>query len=259
MQTDWAAALLDPEAPLPPGLSSWNGSDPRQRFDVYRNNVVVSLVESLVQTFPVVHQLVGDDFFRAMGREFVRAQPPRSALLAHYGEGFAEFVRGFAPAASLPYLADMARLEMHCLNALHAADFEALEPQALEYWLGNPERLPQLRLRLHPSLYSLQSKFAVFSLWTAHRDELGIAGINPAVGECGWILRSGLQVKVARAGRGDCDFVDALAGGAVLGEAAETAARDSAFDLGHCLGLLLGHGMLVSEPGDRQSQTEKAG
>lgn len=250
MEEHWAAALLDPHAPTPPDLTSWNGSDPGQRFAVYRNNVVVSLVESLAQTFPVVCELVGEDFFRAMSREFVFARPPSSTLLARYGEGFAEFVDSFPPAASVPYLADMARLEMHCLSALHAADAEPLAPQALEAELRNPERLPALRLRLHPSLRSLRSDFAVFSLWDAHRSERDIAQVDPGIAECGWILRSGLEVRLLTLCAGDCDFVESLAIGGTFGEAAEAASVDNNFELGRCLAALLRWGMIVSVNSD---------
>ena len=46
-QTAFAAALLDPDLPPPDRLIAWNGSDPARRFAVYRNNVVVSLVDAL--------------------------------------------------------------------------------------------------------------------------------------------------------------------------------------------------------------------
>ena len=77
----FAAALLDPAAPCPPGLVTWNGSDAAQRFGVYRNNVTVSLIEALADTFPVVQQLVGQAFFHAMAGEFVRRSPPVSPIL----------------------------------------------------------------------------------------------------------------------------------------------------------------------------------
>ena len=77
----WAQALLDPEADCPPGLTTWNSSDPATRFAVYRNNVVCSLVDGLAAAFPVVQALVGEDFFRAMAAVFVRRAPPRSPVL----------------------------------------------------------------------------------------------------------------------------------------------------------------------------------
>ena len=58
-QSIWAQALLAPAFPTPTDLVTHNGSDPTRRLDVYRNNVVVSLVDALASTFPVTQQLLG--------------------------------------------------------------------------------------------------------------------------------------------------------------------------------------------------------
>jgi hypothetical protein len=108
----FADSLLAMPPACPPGLTAWNRSDPARRFAVYRNNVMVSLIDALADSFPVTQALVGEEFFRAMAGVFARAHPPRSPVMAHYGDGFAGFIEDFQPAASLPYLADVARLEM---------------------------------------------------------------------------------------------------------------------------------------------------
>ena len=107
----FAAALLDAALPSPPGLGAWNGSDAGARFAVYRNNVVHSLVNVLTDSFPVVHQLVGDEFFGAMARRYLADHPPASPLMHRYGAGLPAWIADFEPAAALPYLSDMARLE----------------------------------------------------------------------------------------------------------------------------------------------------
>ena len=86
-QAAWGTALLDPDRAVPAGLVTWNGSDPAQRFAVYRNNVTVSLMQALADTFPVCAASVGEARFRDLARAFVRAQPPRSPVLARYGAG----------------------------------------------------------------------------------------------------------------------------------------------------------------------------
>jgi hypothetical protein len=111
-QGDFSQALLDADSPIPIGLTTWNGSDPAGRFAVYRNNVFASLIDALADTYPVMLALVGNEFFRAMAKVFVQTNPPRSRVLACYGSGFADFVEDFYPARSLPYLADVARLEI---------------------------------------------------------------------------------------------------------------------------------------------------
>lgn len=96
-QADFAAALLDVQLPYPKGLCSRNGADPSRRFAVYRNNVQSSLINALADSYPVVQQLVGEEFFRAMAAIFVRSQPPQSPLMSRYGEGFADFIGQFEP------------------------------------------------------------------------------------------------------------------------------------------------------------------
>ena len=188
-QSGFVRALLDPTLPAPPGLATWNGSDPALRFAVYRNNVVVSLVAALADTFPVVRELVGADFFTAMARLYVAEQPPSSPVLAHYGDGFADWVGQFEPAAAVPYLADIARLERARVRAYHAADAPLLGADTIAAQLADPERLPAARLQLHPSVTVLASPWAVVSLWAAHQGQGRLGDVDPARPE--WSINNG--------------------------------------------------------------------
>lgn len=244
-QAELAAALLDPTRPCPGGLKTWNGSDPAARLAVYRNNVVVSLVDALGETFPVVKALVGEEFFRAMARLHVRAEPPRTRILAHYGADFPAFVAGFAPAAGLPYLADVARLEWLRVRACHAADAPVADSAALGALLGDPERLPGLRLVLQPALALLRSPFAVVSLWAAHQGALDIARVDPGRAENALVLRHGLEVEVIGLMPGEALFVARLQEGASLGQAAgEAASRHPDLDMAAPLAQLLRTGAI---------------
>jgi hypothetical protein len=243
----FTAALLDPDAPCPAGLTTWNGSDPARRFAVYRNNVVVSLIDALTDTFPVTLELVGDEFFRAMAGIFVRAAPPTSPLLAEYGEGFPAFIERFEPARSVPYLADVARLELLRVRAFHAADAEPLTPEQVARALADPERLPALRVICHPSLGVLRSRYAVVSLWAAHQGIGDLARVDPFLPESALVVRGGLEVQVIALPPGDDVLVAGFANGLTLGDAAALAAAARAdFDLTTPLALLLRHGALCS-------------
>ncbi|WP_110400733.1 HvfC/BufC N-terminal domain-containing protein [Sphaerotilus hippei] len=221
---DWAAelalTLLDPDRPAPPGLVTRNGSDPAQRLGMHRNNVVVSLVDALADTFAVTRALVGEDFFRAMARVFVRRHPPRTRILNLWGEAFPAFIATFPPAAGLPFLADVARLEHARVLACHAADVPALDPAALGRWLARPEALPALRLGLHPSVRLLCSPHAIVSLWAAHQDLLDLARVDPGRGENALVFREGLVVQVQSIGAGDAGFIRTVLAGGSLAEAA---------------------------------------
>jgi Putative DNA-binding domain len=246
-QAAFAAALLDPERPGPAGLRTWNGSDPATRLAVHRNNVIGSLIGALADTFPVTQELVGEPFFRAMAGVFVRAEPPRTRILAHYGAGFADFIARFEPAASLPYLPDVARLEVARVRAFHAADADPVTDDAVARALEQADRADTLRLALHPSVSVLSSDFAMVSLWAAHQGDGDLAAIDVDRGEHALVLRQQLEVLVLDVRPGAAAFVHVLGSGLpVAGAASAALAADAGFDLVATLALCLKHGAITS-------------
>ena len=247
-QGAFAQALLDPHQSVPPGIVTWNQSDPARRLAVYRNNVMVSLVDALAQTFTVTQTLVGEEFFRAMCQVFVRENPPRVRVLSSYGDELPRFIGQFAPAASLPYLADVARLEMQRLQALHAADAPAMAPHDIAAIVQDPQRLPVVRWQLAPSLRVFRSPHAVVSLWAAHQDSSGlsIGSIDLQQAETALVFRCELNVLVWQPPPGVADLVDSLSQGLPLDAACELA-FDTApdFDLSLSLASLMRHELLT--------------
>lgn len=245
----FADSLLCAKTTSPPGLTAWNQSDPARRFAVYRNNVMVSLIDALADTYPVTQALVGEEFFRAMAADFARANPPRSPVMAHYGTGFAAFIESFPAAAGLPYLADVARLEMLRVVAYHAADATSVSPEEIALLLSAPERLPAARFALHPSLQHLDSPYAVVSLWAAHQGEeidSALAAVNAAEPESALVVRVGLEVEIYRITTGTATFIRHLQQGLGLGAAVDQAlAADAAFDMTDALALLIRTGALT--------------
>ena len=130
-QSAFRAAILDADRPAPPDLLDGLGRPTAKRFNVYRNNVAVSLTEALEAGFPATARLLGDANFRAVAGRFLRASPPDSPLMMHYGAGFPDFLASLDALASMGYLADVARLEQALRTAYHAADHTALAPDSL--------------------------------------------------------------------------------------------------------------------------------
>lgn len=239
-QQTFAEALLDPKPACPPGLTTWNGSDPARRFAVYRNNVIVSLVDALADSFPVTQELVGEDFFRAMAREFAYAHPPRSPLMAFYGDQFPDFIDRFPPAAGLPYLASVARLEFLRIRAYHASEAAPVPTPQLAATLNGTAKVPSLVFTLHPSLAVLDSPFAVVSLWAAHQGLGEIGAVTPDIPETALVLRHGLDVEVVQIPTAAGHFIAALQTGHNLGEAMPVAAQlDANFDPTETLAVLI--------------------
>jgi len=180
-------------------------------------------------------------------------------VLAWYGDGFAELIEAFPAAAGVPYLADVARLELLRVQAWHAADADALAPDEIARLLDDPAALPDARFILHPSLRLLRSPYAVVSLWAAHQSEsaaLALADVDPAQAETALVLRNGLDVEISAVAEGPATFILNLQQGVAFGQAAGQAlAADAGFDLAASLGLLIRGGALagVAFPGSTRS------
>jgi len=162
-QTTFHTALLAPNQPTPPGLVDPQGRPAGKRFDVYRNNVVVSLTDALAQAFPVIAKLTGPRFFTALAGAFLRAHPPRDPRLATWGAAFPAFLTSFEPAQKLPYLPDTARLEQALRESYHAADSTPIPASALAAL--PPDQLAATRLTLAPSLRMIASPWPIHGIW----------------------------------------------------------------------------------------------
>lgn len=239
----FAAGVLDPHLAPPAGVTAWNGAS-ASRFAVYRNNVAVSLIEALARQFPVCRRLVGDEFFRAMARSFVRETPPRSPLLAAYGEAFPDFVATFEPAASVPYLADVARLEYACGLAHHAADAAPIAASRIQ---DIPrERWADLVFALHPSLQLVGSRWPIVALWATNTNDAEVKTVDLSAAEDALVLRPALEVEVTRLAPGAFAFLGALRHGERLAVAAEAGlAADPAFDIAMQLAGLMSAGLVA--------------
>ncbi|MEG9861219.1 MAG: DNA-binding domain-containing protein [Parvularculales bacterium] len=138
----------------------------KNRFSIYRNNVIYSLTEALKAAYPVVAQLVGDEFFSATARVWLKDNMPQQASLVEFGDAFPEFLDGFEPAQAIPYLSAVARLERARLQANNAADATPLDPVVISQI--SPEDLPAVIFRLHPSLRMETIGWPAHLIWDAH-------------------------------------------------------------------------------------------
>lgn len=234
-QANFADAILDPNAPLPVGLVGPDGKPSAKRFAVYRNNVVVGLIETLKAAYPVIHRLVGEEFFAAMAHIYVRNEPPHTPIMLDYGASFPHFIERFEPAAPLPYLPDVARFERGWVEAYHAPEALPLPPSALG--AISSEDVPTLRLVLHPSVRVVRSPFPVVRIWQANVDGQPAVPIDLGDGEeDALIVRPEMDVEVRRLPVGAAAFIRKLQDGlTIVDAAAEGLSENAQFDLGDTL------------------------
>ena len=241
----FATALLDPAAAIPAGLVGPDREPSTKRFAVYRNNVVVSLIEALQASFPAVCRIVGEEFFQAMARAYAVLEPPVSPILLDYGAGFPDFIAQFEPAQSLPYLPDVARIERAWTEAYHAPDATPVPAETLREIPSG--QVAGVCLQVHPSLRIVRSQFSALAIWRMNVDD-GVPGPVDfdSSGEDVLVVRPQAEVEVRSMPPGGAEFVAALATGKTLAEATKSAmSPDGLFDLSANLAALIGAGAFI--------------
>jgi hypothetical protein len=241
----FAMGLTDPTCPTPGGVKGPGGKGVVTRYNVYRNNVTVSLIDALAAIYPAVQRITGAEFFRAMARFHVRAMPPSSPLLFEYGRDFPVFIEGYEYAQDMPWLADVARIERAWLDAYHAADAPPLPAAALAQ--VSPDRLGDIIFKAHPTTRIVRSAYPALAIFAMNRVDGPITPLKSKAAEDALITRPDMEVDVRLLPPGNATFLASLIDGATLAEAASKALDEtSSFDLSASLAGMIEAGVFTT-------------
>jgi hypothetical protein len=239
-QDAFAAALAERTA-VP--IAAWLPDDAAEPagLAVYRNTIAKGCVDALAANFPTVASLVGEEWFNAAAALFARQHPPRRAALLAYGEGFADWLERFPPAAGLPYLPAVARLDRLWTTVLFAPE---AEPLGAEAFAIDPQALAAARATLHPSLACAGFDSGLPGLWLAARQpDPGEMELRPE-SQAILIVRPADAVHSRLLDAAGLAFLTAVRDGAALGEAIIAAARaDPLADLASLFAALIADGV----------------
>lgn len=240
IQCDFADALFAQHAP---DVFRGELAQNEARFARYRGNLVATWEKTLTAAFPVLQQLVGDEFFAALCRAFGHAHPSDNGDLNVFGAQFAQFLADFPHVAQYPYFPDMARLEWAVHEAYYAADGRSVAPQDLLAMA--PDVLDQTRFRLHPACALIDSPWALAPLWFAHQDQ-SETGFPAQLDVASHVLvcRPAWKPQVIELSAAQFTLLATLADGQTFGGALDAALqKDEEFDvigaLQQCLALAL--------------------
>lgn len=207
---------------LPTGLRGAPDITAR-RFAIYRNNVRLARMAALANTYPLVRNIVGAEFFDGLAREYASTYESASGDLNEYGGAFAGFLDGFEHVRDLPYLPDCARLDWLCHMAFYAADGAAFDTAQLAGIA--PEQHNRLRLALQPGFALLASPYPLARIWRVN--QVGHEGDMRIDFNGGWqhamVLREGFAVRVEALGRGGHALLETIISGQSLGIALDHA------------------------------------
>ena len=241
----FAPALMDPGSATPADVVGPRGKAAVKRYNVYRNNVAVSLIEALAAIYPAAQRITGIEFFRAMARLHIHATPPTSPLLFEYGRDFPAFIEGFEHAQDMPWLADTARIERAWLDAYHAADAVPLSRDLLA--IVAPDRLGGLVFAPHPATRIVRSAYPAVAIFAANRVDGPVTPIRSSAAEDALITRPGMEVTVRQLPPGGATFLTNLIDGTTLQAAAAAAfAEVPSFDLPAGIAAMVEAGVFTS-------------
>jgi hypothetical protein len=246
LQLSFTTAVLDGcGAAITPWIRE-NGIDAPARVNIYRNNLREGFLKALSLGFPVVQRLVGEDYFRQLGRLFLAEYPSRTGNLHHIGAPFAGFLREQFAATTYSYLPDVAELEWAYQECQIAPDAAALDPTPLQ--TTPPERLADLRFDVHPACKLVSSEFPIVTIWRANQDDRdGMEVIDLCQGaDSVLVRRNDAGIELRRLPPADFAFLRSISRGNTLGDALQVALGVAAeFDLAKALRQLVGLGVFV--------------
>jgi hypothetical protein len=233
IQTQMAAALLGADPGTIARAITGDVMAAAARLRIHRNNLFTALTDALAAHFPVVKRLVGDGFFGYAAHQFIAAHPPSVPCLAAYGETLPDFLDAFVPAAAVPYLADVARLEWAVVAARNAGPGRTIGIERLATVARDD--VAALRLILDPGVGYLRSAWPIDAIWQANQPDRDgtLDGAPDADDRCVEVASEGGDaIVITMLDAATWRFRQTLQAGEPLGVAAGAAlAVDPLFDL----------------------------
>lgn len=172
-QADFINAVLQPsndsKQEFCSTLQNTQGLNTEEQLNIYSQSIYNGLINALIDIYPVCEKLTSEGFFYAMAKQYIIMHPSHSPDLANFGEQFSDFIINYSAADSVPYLADMAKLEWSYHRAFHANDQSLID--LTEFSKYSADQLTQCVFSLAEGYCLFQSLYPVDDIWNMHQNE----------------------------------------------------------------------------------------
>jgi hypothetical protein len=189
---------------------------------IYRNNIFSTLVRTLLDIYPMIASLIGEDCFRNTAKEYIRNYPSRSANLNEYGEYFSDFLTEYAPINHLYYLPEVAIFEWYN-HVLHFAnDHAPFNIQSLSQF--TPNQYDALHFVLHPASRLHQFNYPILRIIDLCKNKIS-GELNLDNEDCDnlLIMRRNLEIVIKSLSPAEFVFLAAVRDNMILSDALELA------------------------------------
>ena len=137
-------------------------------IEVYRNNYRGNLHDALAGAYPVIEQLVGEDFFRLHGEAIHRATSFAQRQPASLRRGNGGLCCGLRTRAGIGLPAGCRGAGMGLPPRLFCRRCSRAGPR--QSWRRyRPNNIPDLILHTHPACHLVRSRYPIAAIWHAHQ------------------------------------------------------------------------------------------
>ena len=169
LQQEFQRYILHYERAIEQHIVSTDLVPAKQRLDIYANAYRSRLVECLMDDFPGLHTLLGDEAFETMCLNYIEAHPSQFRSVRWFGDKVAEYLSTTQSYAEQAVLSEMARFEWALTLAFDAADVPAITIDDMAK--VPPEHWAVLQLEFHAAVQRMDFEWNVVSFWKAVRDD----------------------------------------------------------------------------------------
>jgi len=147
---------------------------PDELLGIYKNSTQHGLRAILVDIFPVCECLVGEAFFGQLTKRYILQYPSSCFDLGEYSNQFPQFLsenREMLCLESVPYLWDVAQLELHWHQTLNQSTEEGVvvvQPIG-ELQMVVDNKQSDIQLHPPPVLRFFESEYPVLDIWLSNK------------------------------------------------------------------------------------------
>ncbi|HPF47169.1 MAG: putative DNA-binding domain-containing protein [Alphaproteobacteria bacterium] len=142
---------------------------PEQRLHIYAHAYKSRLVDTLVEDFPVLHSLVGDDMFEDICLGYIDKYPSSHPSLRYFGQHMVQFLKETEAYSNIIPAIEMADFEWNFNDVFDAPDARSVSVE--EVAKIPAQAWTTLRIHLQPSFVMSRYKWNTPAVWSTVSDK----------------------------------------------------------------------------------------
>lgn len=199
-----------------------------ERLQIYQNNILSNLNNTLKATYPFTLKTIGEKRFFQMSKDYISKYKSLNGNLDNYGNKLSFFLKRYNPLYNYPYLPDLAKIEWLKNITFDYKDEIHIEIEAL--LKIKPSKYHLLKLKLNNSSSLIKSSYTLTPLFTSNN-------YTPCKKRSYILLfRKDFFIRIEEISKSEWHFIKCLKKNLILQDAVEIASKhDANFNLNNIL------------------------